>query len=86
MRVVQIVGGANAHIIDLVSAAPTLFNMSIKALELSEEVSVGEVTIDHPNAVIRVEGGDEVVACVFDGLHVARRDVASGTDESEIER
>ena len=86
VRVVQIVGGTNTNVIDLVATASTLFDMAIKALELSEEVGVGEVTIDHPNAVIRVEGGDEVVACVFDGLHVARRDVASGADESEIER
>ena len=81
----QVIGGANADIVDLVAAAPPLFNMAIKALKLGEKMGVGEVTVDHPNAVIRIECGDEVVACIFDGLHVARRDIASGADESEIE-
>ena len=45
--------------------------------------AVGKVAVDDADAVVGVERGDQVVAGVFDGAHVARRDKASGADEGE---
>ena len=55
VRVVQVVGGADAHVVNLLSLAAQFLHMAVEALELGEEVRLREVTINDPNAVVRAK-------------------------------
>ncbi len=81
----QVVGRADGDVVDLrsVTGAPQLVDVPVEALELREEVRVGEVAVEDADRVARVEGDDEAVAGVPDRLHVPRRDVTGSTDQRE---
>ena len=82
--IVQVVGRADAHVVDVGAAVAQLGVVPVEELLLGEEGSLGEVAVHDADAVAPVVGGDEVVTCVFDGFEVARGDVAADADECEI--
>ena len=82
--IVQIVGRADAHIVDIGAAVAQLGIVTVEELLLGEEGSLGEVAVHDAYAVAFVVGGDKVVAGVFDGFQVARGDVAADADDCEI--
>ena len=81
--VVQVVGRADADVVDGRAFAAELVDVAVEALGLGEEIRGREVAVDDADAVVGVERGDQLVAGVFDGAHVARRDKAGGADEGE---
>ena len=84
MGIVQVVGCADAHVVDIGAAVAQLGVMTVEELLFGEEGSPGEVAVHDADAVALVVGGDEVVTRVFDGFEVARGDVAADADECEI--
>ena len=83
MGVVQVVRRADRDIVDALVAAAQLVDMPVEALELGEEMRLREMAVDDPDGIVRVEGDLEIAAHGLDGLHMARRDIAGGTDQCE---
>lgn len=52
--------------------------------KLGEEIALRRNAVDDADRVIDVVRHGQMVAGVLDGTHVARRNVAGGTDEGEI--
>ena len=82
--VVEVVGGAHAEVVHGGPLAAQLVEVAVEALELDEEVGLGEVAVDDAHGVVGVVGGQELVAGIFDGFHVARGYEAGGADEGEV--
>ena len=82
--VMQVVGRADAHVVDGGAAVAQLGVVTVEELLFGEEGSLGEVAVHDADAVVPVVGGDEGVTRVFDGFEVARGDVAADADECEI--
>jgi hypothetical protein len=81
--IVQVVRRADADIVDGRTFAAQFVDVAVEALELGEEIGCGKVAVDDADAVVGVERGDQPVAGVLDGAHVARGDEAGGADEGE---
>jgi hypothetical protein len=64
--------------------APLFLEKAIEALDLGEESRLRKVAIEHTHGVLGIDGGDQAVARVVDGLEMAGRDVPGRTDESEV--
>ena len=61
-----------------------LIDVFLKALELGEEFAIRGDTVDDADGIVDVISHRQMVTGVFDGAHMPRSDVASGTNESEI--
>jgi len=83
MCVVQVVGRADRDVIHPLPVAAELLQVAIEPLELREEVGVREVRIDDAHAVVGIQGGNEPVAGLPDGLHVTRGDESGSAAEGE---
>jgi len=81
--VVQVVGRADADVVDGRAFAAEFVDVAVEALGFGEEIRGWEIAVDHADAVVGVERGDQLVAGVFDGAHVARCNKAGGADEGE---
>jgi hypothetical protein len=81
--VVQVVGRADAQEVDALAAALDLLEVAVEALELHEEVGLGKVAVQYAHRIVGVQGGQQQVAGVPDGLQVARGYVATGAGEGE---
>jgi len=81
--VVQVVGRADAQVVDALAAALDLLEVAVEALELHEEVGLGKVAVQYAHRIVGVQGGQQQVAGVPDGLQVARGYVATGAGEGE---
>jgi hypothetical protein len=57
--------------------------MSIKSFDLCEKLTVGEVTVEDPHAVVGIACSYEVVAKVRYGFHVSRSHVPSCAQKTE---
>ena len=55
-----------------------------KPLKLSKEFTLWRDAINDSYRVIDVVGNRQVIAGIFDRTHMTRRDVSSGSNESEI--
>jgi len=86
MRVVKIIGGADADEVyaRILALSPQLFRVPVKPLEFGEEGHIEEIAVHDADRIGFVQRGDEPVPGIPDGLHVARRDVAGGTDQGKI--
>lgn len=84
--IVEIVGGADAHIVDsiLFGTAPKLFEMAIEALDLGEKAGVEGKAIQATNRIAGIDSGNQAIAGIADGDEMAGGDVAGGTDEGKI--
>ena len=69
--------------VDAVSFAAQFLQVPLEALGLGEELRLAIEAIQNPYRVMWIERGDELATDVFDGLHVAGGDEASGADECE---
>lgn len=58
--------------------------MAVKTFEFGEEVRVGMVGVYYAHGIAGVEGGDEFIAGVADGAHMARGDVARRADKGKV--
>ena len=83
MGVVQIVGRADADVVDAFVAAPQLVDVPIEPLELREEMRLRKMAVDDADGIIGIEGNPEIAPQGLDGLHVTRGDVAGGADQGE---
>ena len=85
MRVVQIVGRADGHVVEAGGGvALELLGVFLEALKLGEEFALGRDAVDDADRVVDVIGHGEVVAQVLDGAHVAGGDVAGCADECKV--
>lgn len=86
MRIVQVVGRTNRHVIDVLRlVGPAhLIDVAIEPLEFSEELRIREVAVDDADGIIGIQGGHQPVAGVLDGFHVTRGDIAGGADQGEV--
>ena len=85
VRVVQVVGAADGHIVKRRGGvALELVGVLVKTLKLGEKIALGRNAVDDADGVVDVVSGGQVVASSLDGLHVTRRDVASGTNECKV--
>lgn len=85
--VVEVVGRADRHEVDAVlfGAAAEFLEVPVEAFEFGEEAGVEGEAVEGADCVVGIGGGNEVIAGVGDGLHVARRHEAGGTDQGEVE-
>ena len=58
--------------------------MTVEEFLLGEEGCLGKVAVHDAYAVAFVVGGDEGIACVFNGFKVARGNVAANADYREV--
>ena len=84
MCVMQVIRRADRHIVYPVTFSPQQINMPVKPLKLGEEISVGEMAIDHANLIAEIQRGHEPVTRILDRFHVARSDVTGSADEYKI--
>ena len=82
--IMQVVGRADAHIVDLLTFVPQSGVVTVEELLLCEEGSLGKVAVHDADAVALVVSGNEGVAGVFDGFQVSWSDVATYTNNSEV--
>jgi hypothetical protein len=59
--------------------------VAVEALELDEEMGVGEEGIDDANAVAGIHRRDKAMAAVSYGLHVPRGNVPRRSDQGEAQ-
>src|SRR2546425_6546521 len=85
VRIVQVVRRTDADEVYAarVGAAPQFLQMPIETLDLGEEAHVERVPIEHPDVVVRVDGGDQTVAGVLDRLEMARGHEAGHSGQRE---
>ena len=84
--IMQVVRRTNGHVIDLapvVGAAP-LVDVTVKALELGEEIGIREMAVNNPDRIVRIVCRNQYVAGLLDRLHMTGSDVTGGTDQCEI--
>lgn len=86
MCIVQVVGRADAGVVDaLVASLPAqLFGMPVEPLKLGEEGNVVKETVHDADRIGFVQCGNQPVSGIPDGFHVARRNVAGRTNQSEV--
>ena len=86
VRIVQIVGRADAHIVHAVGlvAATQLLEVAIESLDFCEEADVERVSIQHAHGVVRIDGRNQPVSRVVDRLEVSRRDEAGDASDRKI--
>lgn len=82
--IVEVVGGADAQVVDALALSLHFFEVPIEALELGEKACLREITVDDADGVVFVKGSQQFVSGLLYGLHVAGSDVAGGSDEGEI--
>ena len=56
----------------------------VKALKVGEEVRFRCKAVNDAHGIVDVVGCRQTVACVLDGAHMARGDVASGANQCKI--
>ena len=83
--VVQVVGTADAHVVDLMLAPPAqLIEVAVEALGLGKEVGLREIAVDDADAIVRIERTHQVIAGFLNGFHVTWGNVTGGADEGEV--
>ena len=76
MGIVQVVGGADTHIINRLLLAAQLFRMPVKALEFGKKGCLGKIPVDNTDRVVRICCCDQFIPCLQNGFHMLRGDIA----------
>src|ERR1700751_3416367 len=84
MRIVQVIGTADAHIIYTGVLSLQFVYMSVETLELGEEVSLREVTVQDTHTVKLIECGEQVIVGVLYRHQVPWGYIASCTYHCKI--
>jgi hypothetical protein len=84
VRIVQVVRRADADEVDAVGAAPQLLEMTVEPLDLGEEARVEPEAVEHADGVMRIGGGNQLVARILDGFQVAGGHEARGTGQGKV--
>jgi hypothetical protein len=84
MRIVEVIRGANADVLNVLRLSFPLIDVPVKSLKLGEKVRLGEIAVDNAYAVIWVQHGNQFVSGLFYGLHVPRCDVAGPADKGKF--
>jgi hypothetical protein len=84
--VVQVVGRADAHIVQLSFLCRFgAFRCGGRSARIRRrKLASGKVAVDDAHGIEGIEGGDEAVAGFADGFHVPRGDIAGGAYECEV--
>ena len=82
--IVQVVGRADADVVERPALPAQQVQVPVEALELGEEGGVGKIGIDDPHRIAGVERGPQRSAGVADRLHVPPRDIAGRPDQAEV--
>ena len=82
----KVVGRADAYIVELNADSLKLVNVSVKPLELHEEVAFREVAVELPHAVKFIEACQEAVIGIFYGFQVPFGNIAGDPYETEVSR
>ena len=80
MSLVQVVGAANATIVDTIARTALYVHVSFELLELGEERSIGEMAVHDAANLVHVIGDTQIAPGFLDRFEVSRRDVSSDTD------
>ena len=65
-------------------AAPQFFKMAIEALEFGKEADVETEPIEQADGIVRIDGGDDAIAGIVNGLEVAGRHEAGDPGDGKI--
>ena len=85
VRVVQVVGRANGHVVQRRGGvALQAVGIIVKALKIGKKLALRRNAVNDAHRVVGVVSHGQMVAQVFDGVHVARGNVAGGADEGEV--
>ena len=85
VRVVQVVGGADGDIVERGSGvALELVGMIKEAFKFGKKCAFWRDAVDDADRVIDVISHGQAVAGVFDGVHVARSDIAGSADQGKV--
>ena len=58
--------------------------MPVETLELCKKTRIGKVTVDHADAVIRIQSCLKIAAHRLDCLHMSRGDIARRANKREV--
>src|SRR5260221_9635348 len=84
VRIVKVVWGTNANIIDLSTIPSEFVDMPVKSFKLRKKVGLWKMGINDPHTVKFVECRYQGVARVLDRLHVTRSNVSCRSDKSKV--
>src|SRR5260221_6866129 len=84
VRIVKVVWGTNANIIDLGTIPSEFVDMPVKSFKLRKKVGLWKMGINDPHTVKFVECRYQGVARVLDRLHVTRSNVSCRSDKSKV--
>ncbi len=80
MGLVQVVGAANATIVDTIARTAKTGQMGIELFKLSDEGGIGEMAVHDAGTLVHVIGNTQIAPGFLDRFEVSRRDVSSDTD------
>lgn len=81
MGIVQVVGAADAYIIDAALPVPAqLVEVAVEALGFRKKFCIRKIAVHNADSIVRIERTHQVVPGFLDGFHVAWGNVACGTD------
>lgn len=81
MGVVQVIGAADTNIVDAALSVPAqLVEVAVEALGFRKKLGIRKVAVHNADAIVRIECTNQVIPGFLNGFHVARSDVAGGTD------
>lgn len=85
MRVMQVIRRTDGKNLDRVATNTAhSINVTIEALEFGEKMCIREIAIENAGGITWIHGRDKPVSSVPDGLHVTRRDIPGGANQSKI--
>jgi len=86
VRVVQVIGGADGHIIHTVfdRATPQFLQVAVKSLNLRKEARIKGKLVKQPDRIVRVHSSDQTVPRITDGFEVPGGNVTCSTDQCKV--
>jgi hypothetical protein len=84
VRIVEVIGRANYHIINVLSAALQFFQVPVESLEFCKKIGLRKMAVNDAYRIIGIVSGQQLVTGVFDGAHVAGRYKAGRADKGKI--
>jgi hypothetical protein len=87
VRIVQVVGRADAHPVHALLGAPTVqaVEVAVETFVFAEVAGPRKVAVQDADGIVRIHGREQGVAGVADGLQVPRGDVSCDAGDGEVQ-
>ena len=87
MGIVEVIWGADAHIIDFKpwTFASEFIKVPVEALGFGKKVSIREIAVHNTDTIVSVEGSNQHITGFFNCFHVPGGDITASAYKSEIQ-